>query len=147
MLKIFLKTLYVAQVLLLMDMIGCGSMRKNDIICNDLFYSGNVFAEIDAEKAHELLMFYSDSIIIIDVRPSDEFDLFRIEGAVNVNYYGEDFQDSIDVFPREEIYLVYCKYGARSFSAAMKMKDMGFVKLINLSGGITAWIEMGYDLK
>lgn len=149
MLKTFIKTRKIVFSLSILLLIGCSSRRKESMETFAAYlYSGDsVFTDIDAEQAHELIRIYGSRINIIDVRRPDEFDSFKIADAVNVNYNDEFFRDSIDLFPRDLICLVYCKYGARSFSAALIMKEMGFLKVFNLSGGIKDWIKTGYPVE
>jgi rhodanese-related sulfurtransferase len=46
------------------------------------------------------------------------------------------------VDPKKPV-LVYCRSGGRSAKAAKQMKDLGFVEISDLDGGITAWKKAG----
>lgn len=135
--------------LFVLSLIGCSPRRTKNMetFAVDIYSGDSVFTDIDAEQAHELIRIYGSRIKIIDVRRPEEFDSFKIADAVNINYNDEFFTDSIGVFPRDQIYLVYCKYGARSSSAAVMMNEMGFPRVLNLSGGIKSWMKTGYPVE
>ena len=42
--------------------------------------------------------------------------------------------------------IVYCNSGARGALAALSMQEMGYERVANLDGGITAWREAGLPL-
>lgn len=39
--------------------------------------------------------------------------------------------------------IVYCRSGARSALASVTLQELGFTRVLNLIGGITAWKEAG----
>ncbi|MAU36689.1 MAG: hypothetical protein CMD14_04890 [Flavobacteriales bacterium] len=82
--------------------------------------------------------------IIIDVRTSKEFHSSHINDASNIDFYSEDFIQKLKVVRKDVPIYVYCRSGGRSSSAAIKMEDMGFVKVYNLAGGIKAWNSENY---
>ena len=50
-----------------------------------------------------------------------------------------------DLDPTRRV-IVYCNSGARGALAARSMQDMGYERVANLDGGITAWREAGLPL-
>lgn len=84
---------------------------------------------LDAEKNERLL----------DVRQDWEFKKGRIENAENVDVMGDGFESKVSAIPRETPIYVYCYSGGRSAEAAEKLKEMGFKKVVNLTGGYAAW--------
>lgn len=76
---------------------------------------------------------------ILDVRSADEFQNGHIEGAVNADINSPSFQQIATTLEKTEIVFVYCLSGARSASAAGQLKEMGFSKIVNLTGGMLAW--------
>jgi rhodanese-related sulfurtransferase len=81
--------------------------------------------------------------IIIDVRTPEEYASGHIENAVNVDYNSANFRDEISSFNRDSTYLIYCRTGARSAGARDVMKELGFQKIYNMTGGITEWEAAG----
>jgi thioredoxin len=76
---------------------------------------------------------------ILDVRSAEEFQNGHIEGAVNADINSPSFQQTASTLEKEKTVFVYCLSGARSASAAGQLKEMGFTKIVNLTGGMLAW--------
>ena len=82
-------------------------------------------------------------IVILDVRTAGEFYAGHIEGAVNIDVEGMQFDSDIAKLDKTKTYAVYCHTGRRSGIAVGKMSDAGFASLFNLSSGITDWQAKG----
>jgi rhodanese-related sulfurtransferase len=108
--------------------------------------SGPVYEMLDAAAAKDLINARKDdpAFHIIDVRSPSEFETGHIANAENYNVYDAGFSDNITGFKREDAYFVYCASGNRSKGAITTMKDMGFLELYELNGGITSWKNAGY---
>lgn len=78
-------------------------------------------------------------IIIIDIRPYDEFKKEHIPGAVNLDYDGHQFQLKVEKLDKGQNYLIYCKSGARGEYFLGKMRESGFKGAYNILGGFVAW--------
>lgn len=63
---------------------------------------------------------------IIDVRTKEEFDEGHLKGAVNLDFYREDFREELEKLDKSKKYKVYCQSGNRSEKVVAKMKKMGF---------------------
>lgn len=77
--------------------------------------------------------------VILDVRTPGETADGIIEGAVEMDIKGADFEEKIKSLDKEKKYLVYCRSGGRSVTACNMLEKHGFTKLVNLKGGYTAW--------
>ena len=97
------------------------------------------FGVINLEKAAWLMQ--DTQVIIVDVRTPEEVEEGHLEGAINVDFRGENFADQIDSLDRDKTYLLYCRSGRRSASALELMQAKGFSKLYDLEGGFLAWKE------
>ena len=84
--------------------------------------------------------------IIIDVRTKEEFVFGHISDATNIDYYSSDFKEKLDLVKKDVPILVYCRSGGRSSRAANIMQSLGFTEVYNLSGGIGAWKDSGFDV-
>jgi phage shock protein E len=96
----------------------------------------------------EVSTWLSDSklnLYLIDVRTPAEFTSGHIAKAVNIDYESTDFGQNIDKLDKEAYYIVYCRTGARSAAASQIMLKQGFNHIINMTGGITDWINEGLD--
>jgi len=81
--------------------------------------------------------------IILDVRTPGEVTEGYLEGALNIDFSNKEFQNNLQKLDKSKPVLVYCRSGRRSGIAMNYMRDMGFVEVYNLSGGIIAWTQAG----
>lgn len=79
---------------------------------------------------------------VIDVRTPAEFAAGHIKGAVNIDVEGSEFDAQINALPKGEAYLVYCRSGNRSKTAAGIMKAAGFTNVYD-GGGFSALVSAG----
>jgi adenylyltransferase/sulfurtransferase len=80
-----------------------------------------------------------DDIFILDVREPHEYDIARIEGSTLIPL-GEVAQ-RVDELDSTADIIVHCKMGGRSAKAQGILKEMGFSRVTNLTGGILRWSE------
>jgi rhodanese-related sulfurtransferase len=83
------------------------------------------------------------TIQLVDVRTLQEFTAGHISKAVNINYWGDDFENDIQQLDKNRPVLLYCKTGIRSGKAAAVMQKLGFKELYNLKGGYEKWTVEG----
>ncbi|MBD5328690.1 MAG: rhodanese-like domain-containing protein [Bacteroides sp.] len=80
---------------------------------------------------------------LLDVRTPEEYKEMHISGAINVNWLGKDFLPSVArMIKRGNPIAVYCRSGRRSEEAGHELASMGY-EIVNLLGGILAWVEAG----
>ena len=84
--------------------------------------------------------------VILDERTPEEFESGHIEGAVNMDYYHPGFQVDLGKLDKTKTYLVYCRTGNRSDNAFEFMKELRFVEVHPLEGGILAWRAAGFPV-
>ena len=101
---------------------------------------------VNAVEAHYLLS-SSNTIQVLDVRTAKEFQQGHIEGAINIDYYADDFAEQLTALDPNIEYLVHCRSGVRSGKSLTILKSIGVKKLIHLDGGIKAWLSRGFALK
>lgn len=85
-------------------------------------------------------------VVVLDVRTPGEFASGHIQGALNIDVEGPDFQSQIATLDKSKEYAIYCRSGRRSIVAANMMSDSGFTKLTNLESGIISWQGSGFPL-
>lgn len=78
---------------------------------------------------------------IIDIRTPQEFSEGHIEGAVNINYFDNNFLDQIAKYEKNQPIFIYCRSGNRTTAASKKIADFGFTKIYDLEGGILYWMK------
>lgn len=98
----------------------------------------NVEATVFAEKIKA-----SPDAQILDVRTPEEFASEHIDKAVNINWLANDFVANTQKLDKSKPVFVYCKSGARSAKAAVKLEELGFKKIYQLEGGILKWNAAG----
>lgn len=76
---------------------------------------------------------------LLDVRQPDEFAIVALPGAklIPLNELPERVGELAGW--REQMVVVYCHHGMRSAHAISWLRQKGFTKLHNLSGGIDRW--------
>ena len=84
-----------------------------------------------------------EGVQLVDVGTAEEFAAAHIPGALNFDVYDEAFVQIVsDSLKTDLPVAVYCRTGRRSADAAGKLAKAGF-SVLNLDGGITAWMEAG----
>ncbi len=102
--------------------------------------------DINVEQALELIEKHAEEerFLLLDVRTPGEFDEGHLKGAINLDFYSEDFRDRLAELDPEYTYLVYCRSGNRSAMTVSIMEEMGINRAYNLLGGIIAWEAEGH---
>jgi hydroxyacylglutathione hydrolase len=80
-------------------------------------------------------------VTLIDVRSEGEWEAGRIDGAMHVTL--GYLADRIDEIPREKPIVVQCQSGSRSAIGASLLRSRGFDRVVNLTGGLSAWSRAG----
>jgi len=106
----------------------------------------NAVTDITTQDAFKLIQKNRNNpdFVILDVRTASEFSSGRIANAINIDYYSPDFKSELAKLPLNKQYLVYCRTGVRSASAAQIMLSLGFKNIQNMTGGIVQWLQDGY---
>ncbi len=80
-----------------------------------------------------------DDLVVLDVREYHEIDIVRIEGSTVIPL-GE-LASRYEELDRTRDLVVQCKVGGRSAKAVTLLREKGFDKAVNLTGGILAWVD------
>ena len=112
---------------------------KPDSEVNDESFDESQYT-IEAPELEEIIEEDGDSIVLVDVREQNEWDICYIENSQLMPL--STFDEHIEKLnPKDDIYL-YCYKGTRSMNALKKLHKKGFRKLKSLSGGIDRWAEI-----
>ena len=98
--------------------------------------SDGVDTTVEALKAR---LDHQDDIFILDVRETEEYQICRIPGSKLIPL--GDLPKRLSELEGHDEMVVHCKSGVRSAKAVRLLREAGFKKAQNLSGGIMAWIE------
>lgn len=107
-----------------------------------------ILRNISPENAFELFDKVQDDpdFIVMDLRTPKEFTTGYLEGAVNIDFRGENFTEELKEGDREKKYLIYCGSGVRSAKALAKMEELEYLEVYNILGGIRMWKVSGYPV-
>jgi rhodanese-related sulfurtransferase len=86
-------------------------------------------------------------LVVLDIRTPEEFNEARLADAVNIDFYAPDFADQLDGLDKGDPYVMYCRSGNRSSEAVETMKDLGFVEVYEVDGGIVNWYDEGFPVE
>lgn len=86
-----------------------------------------------------------DAVVCVDVRESNEWNLFRIPGAQHVPL--SELEHRASELPGDRDIILYCGRGNRSIKAAELLRDLGHGRVASLTGGIMAWVSAGGDVE
>ncbi len=77
----------------------------------------------------------------VDVRKPPEWEIVRLEEAGIFRPHDVVIADGLPGVVRSRPVLLQCKSGGRSAKAAASLVARGFTRVVNLEGGINAWVE------
>ena len=100
--------------------------------------------EVDPAEVHELM---DEGVTIVDVREADELASGLIPGAKHVprSYLESRIEGAVP--DRSTPIVLYCASGNRSAYAARALeRDLGYVNVRSMTGGITLWKDRGYEV-
>ena len=101
--------------------------------CSSSPTATNLDAQAFSQKTSE------SGVVTLDVRTPGEFMVGHIQGAINIDVEGLQFETEIAKLDKSATYAVYCHSGRRSGIAVETMSKDGFKSLFNLTNGITDW--------
>lgn len=84
---------------------------------------------------------------VLDVRRPDEYARGHLENAVNIDVSAPDFRERIAELDRDRPYVVYCKAGVRGAKAMEILRQAGFSRVYNISGGFDNWTRQGLPVQ
>ena len=79
-----------------------------------------------------------DKFVLVDVREPHEYQICNINGKLIPL---GDLPKRVSELDSSREIVAHCKMGGRSAKAVAFLKQSGFTKVHNLTGGITAWAE------
>lgn len=97
----------------------------------------NGISSVSLAEANSLIE--SGTCTLVDVREPDEYRERHIPGALNFPVDSITAQSAAKTLPdKNAVILLYCLAGMRASSAAVKLSELGYRKLVNI-GGISHW--------
>lgn len=88
-----------------------------------------------------------EDVVLVDVRTPEEFAEGHIAGAKNIDWRDSAFaRRASEQLDKSKTLALYCKAGRRSHAAAGKLSAMGYQNIVELRGGIEAWLAAEKDI-
>ena len=88
-----------------------------------------------------------EDAVLLDVRTPEEFREGHLPGAVNIDWFAEDFNAQLKTqlkdIPKDAGIYVYCKKGGRSARASERLIGLGYTRVTDLAGGYDAYSPKG----
>lgn len=86
--------------------------------------------------------------VLIDVRSESERSKEGIvPNSQNIDYGADDFEKKLEKLDKNKCYIVHCHGGGRSSQTVALMRELGFVDVHNLKGGISRWKSQGLSVE
>jgi rhodanese-related sulfurtransferase len=80
--------------------------------------------------------------VLLDARTEDEYRVSRLKGAVRIDPYRPSLRP-LQGFRKDTVVMVYSSAGYRGARVASWLAKAGYTNVLNLSGGIFAWVNEG----
>ena len=105
-------------------------------------FSCKGYKDLSAD-AFEKMLQEDGAAQLVDVRTPEEYAAGHIPGAINIDWFADDFIDKAKAsLTTDRPVMVYCRSGKRSAKAAWKLDGNEF-RTYNLLGGYLGWTEAG----
>jgi rhodanese-related sulfurtransferase len=95
---------------------------------------------MEIEPAEVARLLKENSIKLLDVRTSGEYQISHIEGGVLVDQALVD--EIVTQWPKDTVIVTMCHHGIRSLDAAAFLRAHGFLNVRSMRGGINLWSDV-----
>ena len=85
--------------------------------------------------------------VILDVRTLEEYNSGYLSGAIQLDYYKENFSQELDKLDKNSAYYIYCRSWNRSGKTLDLMKQLWFQEVYDLDLWIIDWQKNNYEIK
>ncbi len=90
-------------------------------------------------EIEEIVASPPERLVVLDIRTAEEYAEGHLAGAINIDYYADNFESLLGELDLGVPYVMYCNSGNRSGNALPVMDSLGFLEVYELDGGIQAW--------
>tara|TARA_Y100001933_G_C18722769_1_gene448180 strand:+ start:47 stop:541 length:495 start_codon:yes stop_codon:yes gene_type:complete len=133
----------LSRLFLLLSCLSCISQNSVEEVL-DRYNSQSVpYISVEQLKAIQ----QKDSVILLDAREPEEFQVSRLKNATYVGYKDFSAEEIQQQFPdKDQPIVVYCSLGVRSEKIGEKLQQLGYKNIQNLYGGIFEWKNNNYPV-
>jgi len=106
----------------------------------------NTYTNVNVQQAKEMID--KGDVFILDVRTPGEYSSGHIKNSTLLAVQAipaDELDIQLKELPKNGSIIVYCTIGIRSAATSKILVDNGFAKVYNMQGGITEWINAGYE--
>jgi rhodanese-related sulfurtransferase len=119
---------YVAAIAItILSLTGCASLGSKEVA---------VPQGLDTYSGLSAALAGGDKIFLYDVRTSSEYESGHIPGAVNISY--ADIAEKLPISRKNDVIVVYCARGGRSYMAHQWLSNKGFKYVVDF-GALRKW--------
>lgn len=76
---------------------------------------------------------------LVDIRTAQEYHSGHIDGAINIDFFLNNFEARCNKLKKDQPLYIYCRSGSRSRQASNRLAAMGFTEIFDLQGGLMAY--------
>lgn len=95
---------------------------------------------VTAEELAAWLVDKRPDILIVDIRPSEEYQQYHIPGAINIPLAKLFDPESLELLDQDRIVILYSNGGTHAAQAWVMLKQLGIESYV-LLGGLNYWVE------
>jgi rhodanese-related sulfurtransferase len=112
-------------------------------LVRDYYEDPDALEAVDAATLHDRLR--DEAVVVLDVRPGDEYEAGHIPGAVSLPI--EELERRLTELPRDREIVAYCRgpYCLFSRQAVEKLRAHGF-RALRMEDGVAEWDDQGYPV-
>ena len=98
--------------------------------------------EVSVAEAEQAIR---EADVLVDVREADEYAAGHLPGAIHISRGMLEFRFAAmpALQSRDTKVLLYCKTSGRAALAGAALKEMGYLSVKNIAGGIDTWVAAG----
>ena len=83
---------------------------------------------------------------LVDARTPSEYNSGHLADAINLDWTGGQLEAAAGKLDKSKPVLLYCASGSRSAAAREFLTEHGFTDVMDLDGGIGAWVGAGKSM-
>lgn len=85
--------------------------------------------------------------LLLDIRENSEVEKLAFAVPRIIHIPLSEIMERYTEIPKDEIVVVACETGERSYNAVGFLKEFGYTNLISMKKGIEKWVQKGYPTK
>lgn len=117
----------------------------NDSYQETIEQARSLIHEVPINEAYNLLKAWNN-VAFVDIREPEELALGYIKGSVFIRADELEMQAKHLLPDKNAPIILYCGEGIRSLMMGVTLKELGYINVRHLAGGIEAWKAAGYDV-